>query len=118
MNKMLLQRLMFFFHLVDTNNCRCGLTNASVTLVLITRDRVVLQDGLGVPSMRSLVHVFSVASESWYAASFGLSRSRRDISCALAASVAVLAEISLRSPRKLFIFIIKKIIYRIKVSKK
>ena len=35
-----------------------------------------------------------------------------------ATSVAVLAEISLRSPRKLFIFIIKKIIYRIKVSKK
>ena len=33
-------------------------------------------------------------------------------------SVAVLAEISLWSPRKLFIFIIKKIIYRIKVSKK
>ena len=32
-------------------------------------------------------------------------------------SVAVLAEIPLRSPRKLFIFIIKKIIYRIKVSK-
>ena len=32
-------------------------------------------------------------------------------------SVAVLAEISLRSPRKLFIFIIKKIIYRIKISK-
>ena len=33
-------------------------------------------------------------------------------------SVAVLAEISLRSPRKLFIFIPKKIIYSIKVSKK
>ena len=33
-------------------------------------------------------------------------------------SVAVLAEISLRSPRKLFIFIIKKIIYRIRVFKK
>ena len=33
-------------------------------------------------------------------------------------SVAVLAEISLRSPRKSFIFIIKKYIYRIKVSKK
>ena len=32
--------------------------------------------------------------------------------------VAVLAEISLKSPRKLFIFIIKKNIYRIKVSKK
>ena len=32
-------------------------------------------------------------------------------------SVAVLAEIPLRSPRKLFIFIIKKYIYRIKVSK-
>ena len=36
---------------------------------------------------------------------------------ALLPSVAVLAEISLRSPRKLFVFIIKKIIYRIKVSK-
>ena len=36
----------------------------------------------------------------------------------LAGSVAVLAEISLRSPRKLFIFIIYKIIYRIKVPKK
>ena len=34
------------------------------------------------------------------------------------ASVAVLAEISLRSPRKLFILIIKKYIYRSKVSKK
>ena len=33
-------------------------------------------------------------------------------------SVVVLAEISLRSPRKLFIFIIKKYIYWIKVSKK
>ena len=33
-------------------------------------------------------------------------------------SVAVSAEISLRSPRKLFIFTIKKYIYRIKVSKK
>ena len=33
-------------------------------------------------------------------------------------SVAVLAEISLISPQKLFIFIIKKRIYRIKVSKK
>ena len=33
-------------------------------------------------------------------------------------SVAVLAEILLRSPRKLFIFIIKKYNYRIKVSKK
>ena len=33
-------------------------------------------------------------------------------------SDAVLAEISLRSPRKLFICIIKKIINRIKVSKK
>ena len=33
-------------------------------------------------------------------------------------SVAVLAEISLRSPRKLFIFIIEKYNYRIKVSKK
>ena len=32
-------------------------------------------------------------------------------------SVAVLAEISLRSPRKLFIFIINKYICRIKVSK-
>ena len=32
-------------------------------------------------------------------------------------SVAVLAEMSLSSPRKLFIFIIKKCIYRIKVSK-
>ena len=31
-------------------------------------------------------------------------------------SVAVLAEIPLRSPRKMFIFIIKKIIYRVKVS--
>ena len=34
------------------------------------------------------------------------------------ASVAVLAEISLRSPSKLFIFIIKKIVYWIKVSRK
>ena len=33
-------------------------------------------------------------------------------------SISVLAEISLRSPRKLFSFIIKKYIYRIKVSKK
>ena len=33
-------------------------------------------------------------------------------------SVAVFAEISLMSPRKIFIFIIKKYIYRIKVSKK
>ena len=33
-------------------------------------------------------------------------------------SVAVLAEILLRSPRKLFIFTIKKNIFRIKVSKK
>ena len=33
-------------------------------------------------------------------------------------SVAVLDEISLSSPRKLFIFIIKRINYRIKVSKK
>ena len=33
-------------------------------------------------------------------------------------SDAVLAEMSLRSPRKLFIFIIKKYISRIKVSKK
>ena len=33
-------------------------------------------------------------------------------------SVAVLAEIPLRSPRKLFIFIIKIYIYRMKVSKK
>ena len=32
------------------------------------------------------------------------------------ASVAVLAELSLRSPQKLCIFIIKKNIYRIKVS--
>ena len=32
-------------------------------------------------------------------------------------SVAVLAEISLKPPRKIFIFIIKKYIYRIKVSK-
>ena len=32
-------------------------------------------------------------------------------------SVTVLAETSLRSPRKLFIFIIKKYIYRMKVSK-
>ena len=42
------------------------------------------------------------------------------ISCLCSAayiSSAVLAEISLRSPRKLFIFIIKKYIYRIKVSK-
>ena len=35
-----------------------------------------------------------------------------------ASSVAVLAEILLRSPRKLFIFIIKKYISRVKVSKK
>ena len=35
-----------------------------------------------------------------------------------AGSDAVLAETSLRSPRKLFIFIIKKYIYRIKVTKK
>ena len=34
------------------------------------------------------------------------------------ASDAVLAEISLRSPRKLFIFIIKKYIYRIRVPEK
>ena len=33
-------------------------------------------------------------------------------------SVAVLAEISLRSPRKVFILITKKISYRIKVSEK
>ena len=33
-------------------------------------------------------------------------------------SVAVLSKIPLRSPRKLFIFVIKKYIYRIKVSKK
>ena len=33
-------------------------------------------------------------------------------------SVAVLAEILLRSPWKIFIFIIKKYVYRIKVSKK
>ena len=33
-------------------------------------------------------------------------------------SVAVLAEISLRSPRKIFVYIIKKYIDRIKVSKK
>ena len=33
-------------------------------------------------------------------------------------SVAVLAEISIRSPRKLFIFNIKKYIFRIKVSRK
>ena len=32
-------------------------------------------------------------------------------------SVAALAEVSLRSPLKLFIFIIRKYIYRIKVSK-
>ena len=36
----------------------------------------------------------------------------------LASSVAVLAEILLRSPRFLFLFIIKNFIYRIKVSKK
>ena len=39
------------------------------------------------------------------------------LSLRLQASVDVLAEISLRSPRTLFIFIIKKYIYRIKVSK-
>ena len=37
---------------------------------------------------------------------------------ALTTSAAVLAEISLKSPRKIFVFIIKKFIYRIKVSKK
>ena len=36
----------------------------------------------------------------------------------LAVSVAVLAEISLRSPRKLFILIIQKCIFRSKVSPK
>ena len=39
-------------------------------------------------------------------------------STCLWSSVAVLAEIPLRSPRKLFIFIIKKFFFRIKVSKK
>ena len=38
--------------------------------------------------------------------------------CRFLNSEAVLAEISLRSPRKLCIFIIKIYIYRIKVSKK
>ena len=37
---------------------------------------------------------------------------------ALVNSDAVFAEISLRSPQKIFIFITKKIINRIKVSKK
>ena len=38
--------------------------------------------------------------------------------CAIVnASVAVLAEILLRTPRKLFIFIIRKYIYRMKVSR-
>ena len=41
-----------------------------------------------------------------------------DATMVVMTSVAVLAEISLRSPRKLFIFIIKHIMYRIKVSKK
>ena len=41
-----------------------------------------------------------------------------DIRAHSVTSVAVLAEISLRSPRKLFIFTIKKNIQRIKVSKK
>ena len=43
---------------------------------------------------------------------------RLDAVAHLSSSVAVLAEISLRSPRKLFIFIIKQYIFRIKVSKK
>ena len=33
-------------------------------------------------------------------------------------SVAVVAEVSLRPPRKLFIFITKKYVYRVKLSKK
>ena len=41
---------------------------------------------------------------------------RRSVSW-VQSSVAVLAEISLKSPRKLFIFVIKKHIYRIKISK-
>ena len=36
----------------------------------------------------------------------------------LATSDAVLAEISLKSPQKIFIFIIKKLMYRIEVSQK
>ena len=45
--------------------------------------------------------------------SLRLQRGMNAVTC----SVAVLAEISLRSPRKIFICITKKIIYRIKVSK-
>ena len=41
---------------------------------------------------------------------------RESIFVTMRGSVAVYAEIVLRSPRKIFIFIIKKIIYRIKIS--
>ena len=41
---------------------------------------------------------------------------RGDLTYIPAVSVAVIAEIPLRSPRKLFIFIIKNYIYRIKIS--
>ena len=40
------------------------------------------------------------------------------VCCTLGISVAVLAETSLKSPRKLFIVIIKKCFYWIKVSEK
>ena len=45
-------------------------------------------------------------------------RELRLIILQMAYSVAVLAEVSLSSPRKILIFIIKKYINRIKVSKK
>ena len=60
-------------------------------------------------------------SAVWTPAVWTSNSSRRSLSPVLVyllISVAVLAEISLRSPRILFIFIIKKYIYRIKVSKK
>ena len=49
--------------------------------------------------------------------SIGNSKNYLGISAIIAISVAVLADISLRLPRKLFIFIIKNILDRIKVSK-
>ena len=41
----------------------------------------------------------------------------KDGTARVESSVAVLAEITLRSPQKIFILIIKKYIYRIKVKK-
>ena len=61
--------------------------------------------------------LLQVISSAWYDQHVTAPLSTEEKVFWNATSVAVLAEISLRSPRKLFIFIIKKYIYRIEVSK-